>query len=353
MILRKTNPIIDENGYLNNIQDDNLNFINALIENSFVLPNQTPVEIHPYKKDLPLENFDNYIIGTFPPISYLNDNTLLNNVGLNTLHYPNGRLLSEPEIPFYHGNSREFSLWQYILDENLFNHVFEELDRLAAKDFLKNYLQENKINYSDIIDSTKRIEYSPSDSCLGNIVINDDLLKKIFVNNNNVNRLLFNTASTFSSEGIKVHQNNVENGIIGRISVNKTANSFDLFFRAIQDKNCMIEFSIENDNWVEVNVDNIEVLSNIFKTKIIFKAKIVIPALNDFFNNEQELTKEFYVVTPFSPAARGRVNSNPVILNWRQQNNNQDRSVLLKLIYQSFLRFNQEDLIFLYSLNVE
>ncbi|PNQ72593.1 hypothetical protein C1T31_10590 [Hanstruepera neustonica] len=352
MILRKTNPAMNENEYLNNIQDSNTNFIHALIENNFVLPNETPVEIHPYKNDLPLENYDNYIIGTFPPISYLNDNILLNNEDLNTLHDPNERLLSAPGIPFYHGNTKKISLWQYILDQNLFNHVFEELDRLTAKDFLINYLQDSRINYSDIIDSTKRIEYSPSDSCLRDIVINDDLLKHIFVNNN-VNRLLFNTASVFSVNGLKVHANNVLNGIIGRINVNNTANSFDLFFRALQDRNCIIKFSIENDNWVQVNVNNRAELSNTFSSKIIFKAKIIIPAKNNFFNNEQEITKEIYVVTPFSPAARGRVNSNPVILNWRQQNNNQDGGVLLKLIYQSFLRFNQEDLTFLHGLNVE
>ncbi|MDH7912786.1 hypothetical protein [Winogradskyella sp. SYSU M77433] len=352
MILRKTNPAMNENEYLNRISDSNANFLNTLIENNFVLPNETPVEIHPYKNDLPLENFDNYIIGTFPPISYLNDNILLNNEGLNTLHYPNGRLLSAPGIPFYHGNTRDISLWQYILDENLFNHVFEELNRLAAKDFLINYLQDNRINYSDIIYSTKRKKYSPSDSCLGDIVINDDLLKHILTNNN-VTRLLFNTASAFSKSGIKIHQNNGERSIVGRVNVNNTANSFDLFFRALQDRNCTIEFRVENDNWIEVNVNNRAELSNTFSSKIIFKAKIVIPARNDFFNNEQEITKEIYVVTPFSPAARGRVNSNPVIQNWRQQNNNQDRSVLLKLIYQSFLRFNQEDLTFLHGLNVE
>ena len=78
MILRKLN-IPDENAYLNNIQEANNDLINHLLAYNFVLPAETPVEIHPYIDTFELRDYDKYIIGTFPPISYLNDNQIYNN----------------------------------------------------------------------------------------------------------------------------------------------------------------------------------------------------------------------------------------------------------------------------------
>lgn len=55
------------------ITTDNDIFINELIQNNGRLPPHSPFEIHPYKSGFPLQEFEKYIIGTFPPISYVLD----------------------------------------------------------------------------------------------------------------------------------------------------------------------------------------------------------------------------------------------------------------------------------------
>lgn len=64
-------------------------------------------EKHPYLDTFELQNFEKYIIGTFPPISYIYDHPLLveNNISQN----------KRPEIPFFHGN--DLSLWKFFLNE--------------------------------------------------------------------------------------------------------------------------------------------------------------------------------------------------------------------------------------------
>lgn len=343
MILRKINPNV-EAGYIENIPQMNEVFLNNLNQNNGVLPLETPVEIHPYLNEFELQDYDKYIIGTFPPISYVRD----------VLNIPNniGNIPNRPIIPFYHGNVCE--MWKLMGINNLENIL--ELERIQAKNELINFLNISYINYCDIIYCTKRKNYTFYDKDLKNIVVNKELIKHI-INNKNVNRLLFNTGSPFGSNGIKIHNNNVNDGVIGRINVKSAPNSFDLFFRACQDMGFKVEFKIDDFagniilDWTEVNIQNTNTLNHHLKTKIIFKAKITIPINNELLQNGNEIIKEFIIVTPFSPAAQGKTNNNPIVNNWRIANNMQNKQVLLRLIYSAFVNFNEENKQFLYSLN--
>lgn len=49
------------------IAADNAAFIATLIADGGVLPQHPPFEIHPYLNEFPLQNYEKYIIGTFPP----------------------------------------------------------------------------------------------------------------------------------------------------------------------------------------------------------------------------------------------------------------------------------------------
>jgi hypothetical protein len=344
-------PNMDEEHYLYALEVNNSNFIDELIEDDFHLPQETPVEIHPYLHQIELKDYEKYIIGTFPPISYLNDNEILVNNGLEVLLNLNGEHITKPAIPFFHGNSPQASMWNLLVD-----NAFENPDRNDAKHSLINYLNDNQLNYSDIIYSTKRTKYGHEDSCLKNIEIHRELLKHI-ISNNNLDRILFNTSSAFSVRGLSIHANNGVNAFVGRINVNSHANSFDLFMRGLQDLGCSIQFYIENNNgevllnWTEANLGNAMIIRNILKTKIIFRARITVPPKHTLFKNKKVLHKSFYVLTPFSPAARGRVEQNPIISNWREQNDNVERDVLLRRIYQAFVRFNDADVNFLNELN--
>lgn len=347
MILRKINPNLNEIEYLANLEANNEDFNHNLIANNGILPLETPVELHPYLEEFKLQDYDKYIIGTFPPISYCY--SLLN---LNSLRqpFPPNRLISKPRIPFYHGNRG--SMWDALIPEDLLNMIFLP-NNLNAKQSLINYLNENLINYSDVIKNTKRklennIKYSAKDENLFNIIVNKELITHIILNKK-ASRFLFNTSNTFGSTGQII--------IDGLISVEKNLKSFDLFFRACQDLGFKIEFKIDDFdgniilNWTEVNIQNTETLNHHLKTKMIFNAKITVPKNNELLENKNEIIKDFIIVTPFSPAAQGSVNNNPIVNNWRVANNMQERQVLLRLIYSAFVNFNEENKQFLYSLN--
>lgn len=355
MILRKTNPNLNENEYLNNIHISNNNFINDLIENNFVLPNDTPIEIHPYLAAYLMEMFNKYIIGNFPPISYLCDNPNLLINGMETLYKPNGAAILPPKIPFFHGNRN--SMWALLLEHNLHEIVFNNPDRLEAKQSLIDYLTINQVNYSDIIYSTKRTKYSHEDNVLKNIVINSDLYKHI-LQNDHTDRLLFNTSSVFRKSGLSVYKNKSANSIPGNINVNN-GGSFDLFFNGLQKLGAKIELGQVNNinqaafQWFEINRNNAQILNNIFKSKIIIKCRIRIEANNHIIQNNALIHREYFVVTPFSPAAvdRGTLKKNPILMNWLDQNENLTPKDLLTKIYQAFVRFNEGDKAFLMNLN--
>lgn len=355
MILRKVNPNMNDQEYIDNIPTANKAVIDHILQKqigaSSTFPEDCPVEIHPYIGEVDLENFEKYIIGTFPPISYVLDLEEIVEAGITKID-SNVR----PKIPYYHGNS--IQMWKLFFNDDFFD--FESNNdkiRIRKREEVLSFLKEKEINYSDIIFSAKRDAYNANDSGLRNVVVYIDLIKHI-LQNNNVNRLLFNTSTTFSSTGINIHQKNVKDGILGRININSNCNSFDLFFRACQDLGFKVEFKLEDSetnsilDWTEVSLKNTKLLSKFLKTKIVFKAKISVASENDYLNNSEAISKEFYVLTPFSPSLAARnLGSNPIVSNWLLNNPNLRRYDLLKLIYSKFITFNEDDKIFLTSLN--
>ena len=151
----KKQNLITNRGLENNIncnsidiEADLLNCIDEIIGFNGVLPNDPPFEKHPYL-DLPeyqLQNFDKYIIGTFPPISHLLDNVEIIQAGINQLTLPTGNLISRPTIPFFHGNDA-FYLWKLLLFDNELLELQAIEDRNEKKNYLINKLKSLKINF--------------------------------------------------------------------------------------------------------------------------------------------------------------------------------------------------------------
>jgi hypothetical protein len=339
MILRKNSPNMDEEEYINNLPHNNDHIADEILLNNGILPDESPIEIHPYSYQEFVLGYDKMIIGTFPPISYIYDHPLLvdNNIGQNR----------KPEIPFFHGNRG--GMWQVLLFGNCYDEIFN-LPRNQTKKELIDELIFRFIRYDDIIQSAKRKlingKYSAEDKNLFNVVpkssIIKDILKKI-----DLKAILFNTSTTFS-KNIRINKNN-------KIDVerNSILKSFDIFIRTIQELNLSVDFKLDEINgdiiqdWIELNYTNRNVISRNFRFKIIFKIRI---------RENHKILKELFIITPFSPAALGKTNQNPIVHQWLIQNPTMNKKDLLKKIYQSFSLFNDDEEYieykqFLYSLN--
>ena len=157
--------------------------------------------------------------------------------------------------------------------------------------------------------------------------------------------------------GLSVHVNNNVNPR-GRININGVG-SFDLFLRGLQDLGAKVELALLTEvnqaifDWIEVNAVNAVILKKLFKTKIIIKTRISISANNTIIENTKLIQKEYFVITPFSPAAinRGSLKANPIVNNYLVHNPGETSAALLKLIYKAFVRFNYVDQEYLINLN--
>lgn len=309
---------------LNHQPENNDHIANYILEHNGQLPPQPMFEKHPYLDDFELQNFDKYIIGTFPPISYLYFNN-----NLTVIKQPNhGRRLSKPGFSFFHGNKR--LLWDYFLSQE------EQENMPINKDLIPQYLNNILtniacVNYSDIIKFVRREleenKYKGSDNLLNNITPNLHLINHI-LNNPNVKCLMFNTSSIYGMEGIHKDEN-------AYVSLDNDSKSFDVFLRTLQELGFDILLSYNNGiNWVSFEELNI----NQRRVKLFFKLKL--------YKNDSE-QKEFFILTPFSPAIAQRVNilsNNPIVANWRNNNNMQNTKIMLSQIMIYFRNNNWEAL---------
>lgn len=365
IMLKTNNPLILSRGLqiplacnAPPILGDNLAFINNLITTLGQLPANPPFEIHPYKQDFPLQAFEMYIIGTFPPISYILDKPPLVAAGITNLQQPigaGGQVINFPWIPFYHGN--QGSMWDFLLTPLEMAELTAIRNaangRQNAKNYLINFLVQNKINYADIIETAQRTlsdqgRYDGKDNNLNNICLNKELICHI-LSNHNAKLLLFNTSSIFSNTGIPYDAN----GLVK--AFNNNTKSFDLFIRQCQELGLEIKIRIQQGNpAIFYDWTNISLLTLVQRrTKIAFEIKIKNPISNrkldcDFKSGEE---KTFTVITPFSPAAvnRGRTRSNRIVRNWLLSNFGQTPSSLLTSVYQNF---RNVILLPIYNLNV-
>lgn len=332
---------------------DQNNFINSIIATGGQLPVNPPFETNPYKNEFPLENFEKYIIGTFPPISYILDNPQINAAGIINLFQPigaGGNVITQPWIPFYHGNRG--SMWDFLLTAPEMNNLMNVNGRINRKHFLINFLIEQRINYSDIIDTTQRNlnnqgRYDGKDKNLNNICPNNNLNEHVLLNPN-AKYILFNTSSIFGAGGVNIGAN-------GFINVNNNIKSFDLFIRQYQEIGIDVYIRIQQGNpanyfhWT--NINNLNHLQN--TNKIIFELKLKNPENNknkisDKFNPGSE--KILTVVTGPSPSAIAQLGliGNTICDSWLLANPQNNRLDFISWVYQNF-RNNMFAPLYLYN----
>jgi len=355
MILRPSNNLIIGRGLATPITNaiiaaDNTAFITGLRAGIVSrkgktvahLPPNPPFEIHPYKALIPFQEFEKYIIGTFPPINYVYDTT-----GIMEIRQPllgNKRKLPEAGFPFYHGN-REL-MWDYLLTPAELN-ILNGLSRSSKVPYLIAELVKMQINYGDIIDSLQRKldakgSYRGSDNLLFNISVNIDLINHILANTK-AKYLLFNTASIYGIQGLSLQPN-------GLVDLTNDAKAFDLFIRALQELGYQIEIGIDAGPTAFPFTAPFALTYSQKSTKIAFELKVINPITNPStfccsFSPGSE--KVFKIIAPFSPAVAQRtqlLSGNPIVSYWKSLNPNRSTKNMLSEIYQKFRNGNWNNL---------
>ena len=369
-MLKRNNDLINARGVANNppiscdsplINQDYASFINSLLPvqqgvpaNRRRLPHNPSFELHPYLKHVSEEYFEKYIIGTFPPISYVIDE-LLDNNGLAITHMlqPENGIIARPAIPFFHGNRG--LMWDYILTPDELVALNNILDREGKRDYLIDWLLKSKIIYSDIIFSTQRElennRYTAKDTQLNNICINKDLICHILTNSN-ARYLMFNSSSTFG-------QNNWVN--------NDYSKSFDLFVKGCRELGLKVELKISQGPtlpipWIEVNLFNAAFINQNFKNKIAFEMRLSITGnidkllLGNCLGADKFISKEFHVFTPISPAGiRGAALGNLIFQRWALLHNDGliNMGGLRNFLKDIFIWYKQNEIDQIYNLNIQ
>lgn len=347
MILKKNINVLNENEYEANIVDANTDFLNLLELNNYVLPNETPVEIHPYLTIFELQPLVKYIIGTFPPIQYLRD----------SLNIPNGvgNINSRPKIPFFHG--QKCDQWQFFLNEQelenlgVFNPNNENITRIQQRDNINAILTASDVNYSDIIYSAKRRSYDANDDSLKNIVPNLTLICQILKNHKS-KYLNFNSSTLFNGGndfGFYMNNHGVNN--IGDLQYK--VKSYELFLKTLVSLGFKLELKLNpNDDWVLLNIGNSDYFSNNYKYKTLTKLRVFTEHLIEFENEQFEnFSKEYTVITGPSPSASANITlgNNPIYINWLEAQNNINNDEPLTHIFRKefygLFRNNPDELV--------
>lgn len=349
-MLKRSNTLIAERGLPETIDcgspeiiADQLASIVGLVDQGVAAPNlpaHPPFEVHPYKALFPLQPFEKYIIGTFPPISYLLNDAQVIDAGITHLAQPvgvAGNLIGGPDIPFFHGNVG--SMWRYFLTPLELAALLAIPDRVAARDFLIETLIQNRINYGDIVDNAQRElpagRYLPNDDYLHNICVNTDLICHI-LDNPNAKYLLFNTATIFGVNGI-----DAQGGLV--IINDQRTKSFDLFVRGCQDLGLTVEIRIQAgppmQHFPWTNISHLNATQRV--NKIAFELRI-----SNRMNVESlrcsslapGQSKVLQCTTGPSPSRMALIalGANQVFIAWSHVNPGGTPTAFLKFIYQGF-----------------
>ena len=313
MILRRklqngeTNQQLD--ALLVNLPENNDHIANYIIQHNGQLPPQPMFEKHPYLDTFELQNFEKYIIGTFPPIYYIFNHPILteNNIGQNG-----------PILNFFHGN--DLSLWKFFLNEEEYGFLEDLLpNNENAILYINDLLNDLNVNYSDIIKYCRRKEYTTKDDDLYNIIINHDLIEHI-INNPSENIILnFNTSTIYNKQNFKFH-----NGLL----CDRQVKSLNLFLRYLQD----IGYSLLLDLYDGQGYIPINEIAIPHYYKVLFKLKI----------KKNNFEKEFIINTTPSPSgdANRTFPGNLIFINWLNQQNNLIQNTptihFRKYLYQLF-----------------
>lgn len=365
MLINKSNkslPLLTARGINNNVtcghnsiaQDSDLfieEIIGAIANNSSVLPINPGFELHPYKGVLQNIEAVKYIIGTFPPLSYLIDSIRERNLNITTLKQPTHphQKIDEPQIPFFHGNVS--GLWSVLFTEAELSELkrIGSLNRYEAKEFLINWLNENGIYYDDIILYTQRklgklkpsnnLGYTYEDVNLLHICPDVNLIIRVLTNQE-LRVICFTNGMTFRTNGLIIS----DSGLIEA----KNSDALSLFLRACQNIGLKIEMQcMPHFDWTVLgNLTEIQK-----RTKLIFALRFTkTNQCNNplFVNFEQKIIT---VLTPFSPAAHGKIESHPIVISMKQHYGvNFSAPKLLPRIYEKFRNNTYQDL-YQYNIN--
>jgi hypothetical protein len=250
-----TNVVNDSDEYLIELFNHAANWIRG--KEPKRLPCCPPPEKHPYLDLCPIDpEFKKYIIGTFPPITYQSDLFI-------DIQFCNGKRVSIPQLPFYHGNRQ--MLWQYLLSEQLYSVLSE--DRLERRNQIINYLNENRINYADVISFCQRAEYNADDANLFNIILNQQLLEIATRKSDEEILLVFNTGSLFTARGLKYYRNG---------KINTSSFVFDMFIALVVEAGIEVQIQFLNEQPILINYSNRNILAqynNIIRFDIYLNGK--------------------------------------------------------------------------------
>lgn len=250
-----TNEVNDSDEYLKELFNHATNWVRD--KEPKRLPCCPPPEKHPYLDLCPINpEFKKYIIGTFPPITYQSD-------FFTDIQFCNGKKVSMPQLPFYHGNRQ--MLWQYLLSEEQYSALSG--DRLQRRIQIIRYLNDNRINYADVISYCQRAEYNADDANLFNIILNEQLLEIATRKSEEEILLVFNTGSLFTARGLKFYRN-------GRI--NAASFVFDMFIALVIEAGIEVQIQFQNQQPITINYMNRYVLaeySNVIRFDIYLNGK--------------------------------------------------------------------------------
>jgi hypothetical protein len=334
--------------------------VSAAIQNGVAkLPINPGFEYHPYKGVLTNHNSTKYIMGTFPPISYLIDTLKGQGCDVNKLKQPTPpyQEISRPQIPFFHGNVS--ALWSAFLtpaELQDLKAIVTTGRRSQAKEFLVAKLIEIGVYYDDIIASTQRslgklkpmnnLGYTYEDSNLENIVPDLQLLLKV-LSNSKLETICFTNGASFrggENGGIQLYTQKSKHGLI---KTNNT-DALSIFLRTCQDVGLNIELQcLPFYNWKPLHQ-----LSDAEKrTKLIYKLRLSASKRFTLLDTRHFQSKEVEVITPFSPAAHGKIESHPIVLALKRRlGQNLSAAEVLPHVYEKFRNNNCGDL-YMYNIN--
>ncbi len=316
-----------------------------VIQNNGLLPEpKEGIEYHPYLKfeKQQNQNASKYIIGTFPPVSYLFEGDKAKRTQIQSLFKKNIKTVSKdpPLIPFFHGN--RLSMWKLLLSDSDLKILNETKDRDSKVCFLIQWLKDNDLYYSDIISSCRRKQYNAKDSNLVVVGFNKDLIESIMMNKN-AKAILFNTSGIFNSTGIKVYISNskdklylLDNWKQGDVKPDGNK-SFNLFLRALQEDFTLFIKSYKGTDCIEINSNNSESLKNC-KFKALTKLKISPKSgTPKTVSNKAHIEREFIVCTGPSPSGAISLRRNEVFKKWEKQNSDKSPKDFIKHVYGNFI----------------
>lgn len=247
-------------------------------------------EIHPYShfREKMSKNPRGYILGTFPPASYLRSQLYIDNkmIGDRPFKVNEVEVRQPPKLNFFHGNKNE--LWRRL--------GIEDLSEIG----ILNFLNETGWVYSDVIFSCHRDSIdSPADGSLDNIVPNFELINEILSKDSRLS-LWFTSSSIFNTTGIRFDGENFE-----KIDVSQ-GQAFDIFIRSLQELGYEISISKDGKNWVDVRSENSQRLSSSYVGLIYLSLKI-----------NSKIYDVFFGPSPSGSASR-HMKKHSLFIKWRE-----------------------------------